>query len=332
MSNNSNNLSDGYRATITNGLEGMQYFRMGFSDGEAGNAGLYKELKQAIDDADAIVIGGGAGLSAAAGLTYSGARFQRYFFDFAEVYGIHDMYAGGFYPFPDAETRWAWWSRHIYFNRYVFPPKPVYQDLLALLQDKDYFVITTNVDHQFQLAGFDKRRIFYTQGDYGLFQSTNPENHHTYDNEAWVMAAMAYQGFVKDETGVYQVPVGNTLKMRLSSALVPVCPDGSAATMNLRADDSFVEDAGWHQASQAYADFLRRHQGMRVLFFELGVGGNTPVIIKYPFWQMTMSNLQATYACVNNGEAHCPVEIEERAVCINGDIAEILHELIKGAY
>ena len=234
------------------------------------------------------------------------------------------MYSGGFYPFPDNETRWAWWARHIYFNRYVEPPVPVYRKLLSLLEDKNYFVITTNVDHQFQRAGFDKNRLFYTQGDYGLFQSVDPKVKKTYDNEQWVMDAMAAQGFVKDENGVFDLPVNGKISMQIPTNLIPKCLDkNSAVTMNLRADNSFVEDEGWHKASENYYEFLQANKDGHILFLELGVGANTPVIIKYPFWQMTMDNKKAVYACINYGEAFCPKEIEDRSICINGDIGQI---------
>jgi len=283
------------------------------------------KLKKEINTADAVVIGAGSGLSTSAGLTYSGERFKRYFYDFAKRFGIRDIYSGGFYPFPDAETRWAWWSRHIYFNRYIDAPKPVYKELLELVKDKDYFVITTNVDHQFQKADFDKKRLFYTQGDYGLFQTVDGRNGRTYDNEEWVMKAMETQGFVRDEDGIFQVPADGKITMRIPTELIPKCPDDdSDVTMNLRADDTFVEDEGWRRASAAYSDFLRRHQNMHVLYLELGVGANTPVIIKYPFWKMTMANKNAVYACLNYGEAFCPGEIADRSICINGDIGEVL--------
>lgn len=285
-------------------------------------------LKREMETADAIIIGAGAGLSTSAGFTYSGERFERYFFDFAIKYGIRDMYSGGFYPFPDAETYWAWWARHIYYNRYIDAPKPVYTKLLELVKDKDYFVITTNVDHQFQRAGFDKKRLFYTQGDYGLFQSVNPSIRKTYDNEAWVIKAMEAQGFVKDSDGVFQVPKSKQLSMRIPTDMIPKCPDdGSDMTTNLRADNSFVEDEGWHKASAAYADYLRSHENLHVLYLELGVGGNTPGIIKYPFWQMTAGNPKATYACVNYGESCTPTEIRECSICINADIGKVLEQL-----
>ena len=286
-------------------------------------------LKAEIESAEAIVIGAGAGLSASAGFTYSGERFRKYFFDFEEKYGFHDMYSGGFYVMQlEPEVSWAFWARNIYYNRYLDAPVPVYRNLLEIVRDKDYFVITTNVDHQFQRAGFDKKRLFYTQGDYGLFQSVNPKIRKTYDNGEWVLKAMKAQGFVPDGSGVFRVPDDGKLSMRIPPELIPKCPDdGSDVSMNLRADDSFVEDAGWHRASAAYADFLEKNKNRHVLYLELGVGANTPVIIKYPFWRMTLANEKAVYACLNYGEAFCPREIADRSICIDGDIGEILQSM-----
>ena len=246
-----------------------------------------ERLKQAIDGADAVVIGAGAGLSTSAGLTYSGERFETYFKDFADKYGIQDMYSGGFYPFASLEEYWAWWSRHIMVNRYERAPKPVYDDLLNLVAGKDYFVLTTNVDHQFQLAGFDKKRLFYTQGDYGLWQCSEPCHQRTYDNEEIVRRMFTEQQ-----------------DMKVPTELIPRCPIcGKPMTMNLRADDTFVQDEGWYHAQGRYQDFLRRYEGMRVVFLELGVGRNTPIIIKYPFWKYTHNNTNAFYACINFQEA-----------------------------
>lgn len=283
-------------------------------------------LKKEIENTDAVIIGAGAGLSTSAGFTYSGERLKKYFGDFVSKYNIPDMYTGGFLALRlPPEECWAYWARQIYINRYVDPPKPVYPQLLNLLEGKDYFVITTNVDHQFQRAGFDKKRLFYTQGDYGLFQTVDGRNGETYDNEEWVMEAIEAQGFVRNENGVFQVPQDGKLSMHIPTDLIPKSPDdGSAITMNLRSDDSFVEDEGWHRASTAYSDFIRRHENLHVLYLELGVGANTPVIIKYPFWQMTMANKNAVYACVNYGEAFCPGEIANRSICIDGDIGEVL--------
>ncbi|MBE6998350.1 MAG: hypothetical protein E7427_09325 [Ruminococcaceae bacterium] len=318
---------NGYQETIRKGIAAVRAFPSGVSRGAGSREEQLARLKAEIGRADALVIGAGAGLSTAAGFTYSGERFDRYFGDFAARFGIRDMYSGGFYPFPDAETRWAWWARHIYYNRYIDAPKRVYQTLLETVRDKDYFVITTNVDHQFQRAGFDKKRLFYTQGDYGLFQSVDPAIRKTWDNEDWVMRAMEAQGFVRDAGGVFQ-PGSAGVAMRIPSSLIPKCPDdGSDVAMNLRADDSFVEDEGWHRASAAYADFLRRHADSHTLFLEIGVGANTPVIIKYPFWAMTAENPKAVYACLNYSEAFCPRKIEDRSICIDGDAGAILEQL-----
>ena len=325
----SNFYNNGYQETIQKGLSAVRALRSGFSAGTGNREAQIERLKRELDSAEAVVIGAGAGLSTAAGLTYSGERFERYFGDFAARFGIQDIYSGGFYPFPDEETRWAWWARHIYYNRYIDPPRDAYGMLRRLVEGKDYFVITTNVDHQFQRAGFDKERLFYTQGDYGLFQSVNPAIHKTYDNEAWVMQAMKAQGFVQDASGIYQMPDGG-VSIRLPSSLIPKCPDdGSAVKMNLRADDSFLEDDGWHRASDAYAQFLRRHKDLHTLYLEIGVGSNTPVIIKYPFWAMTAENPRAVYACLNYGEAFCPREIEGQSICVDGDTCEVARLLLR---
>ena len=286
-----------------------------------------RRLRKALDDADALVIGGGAGLSTSAGFVYSGARFEKTFADFAGKYGFHDMYSGGFYPYPTPEERWAFWSRNIWVNRYMDAPKPLYQELLRLVQDKDYFVITTNVDHCFQKAGFDKKRLFYTQGDYGLWQCSEPCHQQTYDNEERVRAMVLAQGWQIGEGGELSVPEGVTLKMAVPAELLPRCPVcGKPMTMNLRSDDKFVEDEGWHRAAERYDDFLRTRGG-KVLFLELGVGYNTPSIIKYPFWNMTDRNPEAVYACLNYGEAVCPAEIRERSICIDGDIGSVIKQL-----
>ncbi|MDE5756174.1 MAG: Sir2 silent information regulator family NAD-dependent deacetylase [Clostridia bacterium] len=269
------------------------------------------KLKSALDNAEAIVIGAGAGLSTSAGFVYSGKRFQDNFGDFEDKYGFHDMYSGGFYPYSTPEEYWAYWSRNIYVNRYTNSPKPVYEDLHELVKDKNYFVITTNVDHCFQRAGFDKQKLFYTQGDYGLFQCSQPCHDETYDNEALIRRMVKEQ---KD--------------MKIPTALIPHCPKcGKPMTTNLRCDDKFVEDSGWHLACERYESFIKENRDKRILYLELGVGGNTPAIIKYPFWRLTNANPQATYACINYGEAICPPQIESRSICINQDIGEVLKSL-----
>lgn len=319
---------NGYRDSIERGMAAVRYFSSGVSYGKGTFEENVSKLQWELDKADAVIIGAGAGMSTAAGFIYTGARFDRYFSDFSKKYGFIDMYSGGFYPYPKKEIFWAYWARYIYINRYMNPPKNTYNKLYELVKDKDYFVITTNVDHCFQKAGFDKKRLFYTQGDYGLFQSINPDIRQTFDNEEWVMKAMEAQGFVRNEDGIFEVPVDKNIKMEIPTELIPKCPvDGSPVTTNLRADDNFVEDDGWHRASAAYSDFLRRHESLQVLYLELGVGSNTPVIIKYPFWQMTSANPKAVYACLNYGESYCPKDIENQSICIDGDIDELLNKL-----
>lgn len=268
-------------------------------------------LRREIETADAIIIGAGAGLSSSAGFTYTGNRFRQYFSDFEDKYGFHDMYSGGFYPYKTPEEHWAYWSRYIEVNRYQNTDRPVYKNLYELVKDKDYFVITTNVDHCFQKAGFDKMRLFYTQGDYGLFQCSVPCCQTTYDNR-----------------GIIGRMVKEQKDMRIPSELLPICPVcGKPLTMNLRSDDKFVEDEGWHKAALRYDDFIRRHKMLHILLLELGVGYNTPAIIKYPFWRLAAGNPKAVYACINNGEAFCPTEIETQSVCITSDIGSILEQL-----
>ena len=286
-----------------------------------------QKLKQALFDADAVLIGAGSGLSTSAGFVYSGDRFARYFSDFGRKYGFSDMYAGGFYPYETREEFWAYWSRYIWVNRYMDAPKPVYGRLLELVKHKDYFVLTTNVDHCFQKAGFDRDRLFYTQGDYGLFQCSEPCHNKTYENYETVRAMVLAQGWEIGPDNALIRSEGVTLKMAVPTELLPVCPVcGKPMTMNLRADERFVEDEGWMLASGRYSDFLQAHQG-RVLYLELGVGYNTPVIIKYPFWRLTAGNPRATYACINYGDAVCPKELGKQAVCIDGDIGEALRAL-----
>lgn len=269
------------------------------------------KLRDALAEADAVVVGAGAGLSTAAGYTYSGPRFSRLFGDFAARYGFSDMYSGGFYPYDTLEKHWAFWSRYVMCNRYEPIPGGVYQQLLDLLRDRDYFVLTTNVDHCFQRASFDKQRLFYTQGDYGLFQCSRPCCQETWDNEDAIRAMVDQQS-----------------NLRIPSELVPHCPHcGAPATMNLRSDGTFVEDEGWHKAAARYSEFLRRHEGMHTLYLEIGVGGNTPGIIKYPFWQMTAANPRAAYACVNLGEACAPRELERQSILINASADEVVAQL-----
>ena len=267
-------------------------------------------LKQVLGTADAVLIGAGAGLSASAGLTYSGERFERYFSDFHQRYGITDMYSGGFYPYDTLEEYWAWWSRHIFYNRYADAPVPVYQVLMSMVKNKDYFVLTTNVDHQFQKAGFDKQRLFYTQGDYGLWQCSKACHNKTYDNESSVRRMVEQQQ-----------------DMKIPSELIPHCPVcGAPMIMNLRCDDTFVQDEGWYAAAERYSDFVKQHRSGKILYLELGVGNNTPAIIKYPFWRMTLQNPNAIYASINLENMMIP-QIENQSILINMDIASAVKRL-----
>ena len=268
-------------------------------------------LSEAFAAADAVLIGGGAGLSTSAGFVYSGERFERHFAEFEKAYGFHDMYSGGFYPYDSLEQYWAFWSRNILVNRYVDPPLPVYRQLLELVRDKDYFVLTTNADHCFQKAGFQKERLFYTQGDYGLWQCSRACHQKTYDNEEQVRRMVEQQQH-----------------LRIPPELVPHCPVcGAPMTMNLRIDDSFVQDDGWYRAMNRYREFLERNGSSRILCLELGVGFNTPGIIKYPFWRMTTQNPKATYVCVNKGQVYAPKKIAERSLCLDADIGNFLRDL-----
>lgn len=324
--------------------------------------GKIEQIRNAVESAEAVVIGAGAGLSTAAGFTYTGERFHKYFQDFIDKYGFRDMYSGGFYPFPTLSEHWAYWSRYIYVNRYMDPPKPVYQKLYELVKDKDYFVLTTNVDHCFQKAGFDKERLYYTQGDYGLFQCSGPCHDRTYDNVETVRAMVEAQGFRIVQGGCLGVPTGNVRQagdgpsrtagglgrpdtlymsagslyvpegirpsMEVPDELVPYCPVcGKPMSMNLRADDTFVQDEGWYLAAGRYETFLEKCMDKRTVFLELGVGYNTPGIVKFSFWRMTEGNPKATYACVNLGEACASTEIRDRSICINADIGKVLEQL-----
>lgn len=293
------------------------------------DADKIKKIQSALAEADAVIIGAGAGLSTSAGFTYTGERFHKYFFDFEEKYGFHDMYTGGFYPYHALEEHWAYWSRYIYINRYLDAPRNTYANILEVVKNKDYFVLTTNVDHCFQKAGFDHKRLFYTQGDYGLFQCSGPCCKETFDNKEIIINMLMEQGFSIESDGTLKLPEQGKLKMTVSSSVLPVCPHcGKPLTMNLRSDDTFVEDTGWNKAAMCYDQFLQRHKGLKMVFFELGVGYNTPVIIKYPFWQMTAKNPNATYICINDSEAFCPKDIERQAICIDDDIDSVFHRLM----
>lgn len=266
---------------------------------------LTKELLQTlINECDAIVIGAGAGLSQAAGFEYGGKTFIDNFKYMFDLYGYTDMYSAGFHNFDTLEEKWAYWSKMIYLNRYKYEAKPLYTRLFNLVKNKNYFVITTNVDHQFQLAGFDKKRLFYMQGDYGLFQCSNACHNKTYDNK-------------KDILNM----INNIKNNKIPSNLIPKCPIcGSPMTTNLRCDDKFVEDEGWHKHKKRYMEFIKQNKNKNILFLELGVGYSTPVWIKYPFIKMTLDNKNAKYICIDKGYIMTPKEIENQTYVFNDDI------------
>jgi NAD-dependent SIR2 family protein deacetylase len=331
MKRSCDELPNGDLETIEKGIAAVRSFRGGLRTGSGSREENLRRLQRELDTAEAVVVGAGSGLSTAAGYTYDGERFDRWFWDFAEKYRFRDMYSGGFTAFDSPEEQWGFFSRNIYVNRYMPTPRPVYERLLALVKEKDFFVITTNVDHCFQRSGFDKKRLFYTQGDYGLLQSSNPHGasaHKTYENEEIMRKMILAQGFEIGEHNELTIPEGKEISMRIPTELIPYCPDdGEPMTMNLRSDDKFVEDEGWHQAAERYSEFLRRHENLKVLFLEAAVGMNTPSIIKFQFWKIVNQWPDATYACLNYGEAYAPDEIINRSICINGDIREILMKL-----
>lgn len=266
-------------------------------------------LLKMIDECEAIVIGAGAGLSNASGFEYGGKAFLDNFRYMHEEYGYKDMYSAGFHHFDTLEEKWGYWAKMIYLNRYKSNAKPLYRKLLEIVKDKNYFVITTNVDHQFQLSGFDKNRLFYMQGDYGLFQCSKPCHNKTYDN--------------KDI--IYEM-INNIEEGKIPSTLIPKCPIcGKPMETNLRCDDKFVEDEGWHKAKNRYIDLITKNKDKKILYLELGVGYSTPIWIKYPFMKLTMNNPQAKYICIDNGYINIPKEMANQAYVFNGDINNIIY-------
>ena len=269
-----------------------------------------QQAKELIKSADMVVIGAGAGLSAAAGLTYSGTRFDTLFADYKAHYGMTDMYSAGFYPFGTLEEKWGYWAKHIYHNRYQMGTLPLYEELFDVVKDKDYFVITTNVDGQFIKAGFDDRRFFEVQGNYGEWQCSVPCQQKVYDNEALVLEMMA-----------------NIKDLKIPSKLIPYCPNcGAPLTLHLRIDDSFVEDEHWQAMNERYVDFLQRIGDKKVVFLELGVGYNTPTIIRYPFEKMTAVLPQAQLIRVNRDHVEGFAENADKTISLNQDMKEVFDQ------
>ena len=270
---------------------------------------------EAIKEADCVIVGAGAGASAAAGLTYSGSRFTDNFAEFIEKYGkeyMPDMYAAGFYPFPTQEAKWGYWSKHSMINRFLPEALPLYKQLYELVKDKDYFVLTTNVDHQFQKAGFEEARIFATQGDYGEIQCEKDCHQTVYQAEK--IFRQMDQARKNCEVPTYMVP------------RCPIC--GGNMTMHLRCDNHFAEDEAWHEAADRYADFLDSLDGKKVVLLELGVGFNTPVIIRLPFEKLARENNKITLIRLNLNEAVVPASLGERAIGIIADMKQSVDDLV----
>lgn len=290
-----------------------------------------EKTKELFESADYVLIAAGAGLSTAGGFEYSGKNFERYFSDFDKKYGFKDMYSGGFYPYKTLEEKWAFWSRYIYVNSYMNETaNPLYKSLFELVKNKNYFVITTNVDHQFQLSGFDKNKIFYMQGDYGLFQCEVPCHNKTYDNKDYVFKMLLSQNFLEKTQNGYKMTDKSIWKMQIDSNLIPKCPVcGKNMTMNLRADETFIQDDGWEKHVKLYEKFLGKAKDKKLLLMEFGVGYNTPIIIKYPFERMTYLYNETNLIRFNKDYAICPKEISNKTILFDENIETILKELKK---
>lgn len=269
---------------------------------------MNKDLEKLLSEYDNIVIGAGSGLSAAAGFEYGGKTFMDNFSYMYEKYGYTDMYSAGFHNFDTLEDYWAFWSIMVYLNRYKYLARPLYKKLYELVKDKNYFVITTNVDHQFQLSGFDKKRLFYMQGDYGLFQCSASCHNQTYDNKE-IITEM----------------INNTVNNKIPTNLIPRCPKcGKPMTMNLRCDDMFVEDKGLKEAQNRYINFIKNNKNKKILYLEIGVGYSTPVWIKYPFMNFVYSNKDARYVVINKENEKIPYEIKKQTLVIKDDIGKVI--------
>lgn len=274
---------------------------------------LIQKLKEEIENSEYILIGAGAGLSTSAGFLYDGKRFEDNFKDYIKKYGFTDMYSAGFYNFPTFEEYWAYFSLYVYINRYDIEENETYLNLYNIVKNKNYFVITTNVDGRFADSKFDKDKIFAVQGDFSLFQCSKPCRQETFYNEKYIREMIKYKK-----------------EMKIPTELIPKCPYcGENMSMNLRADSTFVQDKNWDKQKLKYENFLKNSNNSKILFLELGVGFNTPSIIKYNFWRMTLNNKKSVYASINLGECYSASDIEEHSICIDADISEVLKKLIK---
>lgn len=272
---------------------------------------ILNKIKDYINNADAIVLGAGSGLSTASGYIYSGKRFMDNFKYMYDLYGYKDMYSAGFHNFKTKEEYFGYYAKFVILNRYSDIGLDLYKKLYKIVENKNYFVITTNVDHLFQKSGFSKDRLFYTQGDYGLFQCSKPCLNITYDNEKQI-----------------RVMYNSLINNKIPSSLISRCPNyNRVMTFNLRSDDTFVENEGWHKAKDRYEKFINDNKNKKILFLELGVGYNTPVIIKYLFMRLTYMLDNARYVAINNSYDELPLEIKDKGIYLNANLEDVITKL-----
>ena len=285
-----------------------------------------KKVISYISNSKAIIIGAGAGLSTSAGFYLSGERFDKYFFDFKKKYNIQDMYSGSFYPYSKKSEYWAFMSRNIYLNRFAPMPKNTFNILYKIFKDKNYFILTTNVDHLFQKAGFDKNKIYYMQGDMGLLQCKHPCHLKNYDNYDIIKNMLLVQGFNFDEKG--ELFANSNIKSEISENLIPKCPKcGGEMDFNLRIGKNFVQDEGWYKHQTLYTNFIDKYKNDDILYIELCVGYNTPSIIKYNFWNKVYENKNAKFISINLEKNEVPKKIKDRSLIIMGDANEIINKI-----
>ena len=269
------------------------------------------EVKKLINEADYILIGAGAGLSTAAGLEYSGESFEKNFKEFIEKYNFPDLYSASFYDFNTQEEKWAFFAKMISLNRFNKEPLKLYQELCSLVKEKDYFIITTNVDGQFEKAGFEKEKVFETQGDYAYLQCEIACHNKLYYNYDLVNEWLK-----------------NTEDCKIPSSLVPKCPVcGGNMEMNLRKDANFVQDENWYKQDKRYGEFLDKSQDKNLLLLEIGVGFNTPGIIRFPFEQMVYNNVNTHLVRINKDYAFVSKEIEDKTILFDEDTNKIVEDL-----
>lgn len=269
------------------------------------------QAKQAIKQADYIIIGAGSGLSTAAGLLYSGEKFEKDFREFIEKYHFDNLYSASFYEFKTQEEKWAFFAKMIKLNRYNEKPLKLYQELYEIVKNKEYFVLSTNVDGQFYNSGFDKDKIFEVQGDYSYLQCENACHNKLYNNKELVEKWLR-----------------NTKNCKIPSDLVMKCPVcGGNMDMNLRKDANFVQDENWYRQSEKYEDFLSRSKGKNVVLLEIGVGFNTPGIIRFPFERMTAISEKTTLIRINKDYPNPMLEIKNKTNSFDEDTNKIIEDL-----